>query len=80
MLAEHNSLPFFCPRDQCDRVGMNGFEAEMLLKVHLKKDHPNPFQCFVPGCHRVGTNGWMREVDMVKHVKKAHGIEKGVVI
>ena len=74
MRHQHNSLPFVCSHKLCDRVGMNGFDTERLMKAHLKKYHPSEFQCSEPGCDRVGTKGWMRKRDMVKHMKNAHGV------
>ncbi|KAE9379950.1 hypothetical protein N431DRAFT_122026 [Stipitochalara longipes BDJ] len=63
-----------CTFDGCDKTGLNAFETEKLLKVHLKKEHPSPYQCSYPGCHRIGTNGWMLERAMVKHMKKDHDV------
>lgn len=76
MVQSHGSSPYVCQDKSCDRVLMNGFETDKLLKLHLKKDHPSAFQCSYPGCDRVGTKGWIRERDMVKHMKKVHGITK----
>ncbi len=32
-----------CPFEACNKSGVNAFETEKLLKVHLKKQHPPPF-------------------------------------
>jgi len=69
-----DSVGHSCPFEGCDKIGLNGFETEKLMKVHLKKEHPSPYQCSYPGCDRVGTKGWMRERDMAKHMKKAHDV------
>lgn len=74
MLSDHNSSAFICYKKPCDRVGLNGFETEKLLKAHIKKDHPSPFQCTHPGCDRVGSKGWLREKDQKKHMLKKHEI------
>ncbi|KAF7889969.1 uncharacterized protein EAF02_002384 [Botrytis sinoallii] len=74
MLVEHNSSAFICDRLSCDRVGLNGFNTNTLLRDHIKKDHPSPFQCTHPGCDRVGSKGWLRERDQKKHMFQKHGI------
>ncbi|KAF4611365.1 hypothetical protein G7Y89_g15648 [Cudoniella acicularis] len=74
MREHHQTLVYVCKYAGCDRVGMNGFDTEKLLKMHLKKEHPAPYQCPHSGCDRVGLKGWMRERDMVKHMKKVHEI------
>jgi general transcription factor IIIA len=74
--TQHNSAAYVCEMENCDRIGMNGFENVKAMKLHLKKDHPSPFQCERPGCDRVGKKGWMRERDMVKHMKKVHEISE----
>lgn len=71
--SAHQSLPFVCKEMGCDRVGMNGFENDQLLKVHVKENHLPPYQCWFPGCDRVGEKGWKRARDMVKHMEKKHG-------
>jgi hypothetical protein len=76
MLMRHGSSAYVCEVTGCNRVLMNGFETDKLLKAHLKKDHPSAFQCKYPGCERVGTKGWMRERDMVKHMKNTHGVTR----
>jgi len=68
------SVGHSCPFEGCDKTGLNGFETEKLMKVHLKKEHPSPYQCSYRGCDRVGTKGWMRERDMIKHMKKVHDV------
>ncbi|ESZ92402.1 hypothetical protein SBOR_7210 [Sclerotinia borealis F-4128] len=74
MRNEHNASAFICPKQSCDRVGLNGFDTKKLLDVHIKNDHPSPFQCTHPGCARVGSKGWLRQRDQIKHMSQKHGI------
>ena len=75
-LDEHQSKPHKCAKSRCDRIGMNGFDTEELLKAHIKTDHLPEHPCDYPGCDRAGIKGYAVRWALDKHIRKVHEIEE----